>query len=445
MGIVTCISDLNSDSVQKILQDFFKDTDLKVTEMSGHEKFLGTNENYSSDITSISVSFKHGDGSESQINFVTKTTIESVFFKRMSTFIRAFAKEIFWFKRGLPTLVKVCPELKDLSPICYYGYSNYEDRMFRPKNAMDRSVLIARRMFLNKPELGIILLGNLKTGDQPLKMLDRKVIVTPDQCRVVFQTLAKLHGSWLKWKNQEVKEETSDGIRDVDVKSLDFQAQPWMIKPSLKSTHKILSGLLLSHGKPELAQRWNKYSKEQMFKRVMQNLSQECEKGRSKIVTLCHGDLWINNMMFTQDETKVTFLDYQIMQILHPSRDIWYFLAGATDADFRREHLQGLLRDYFQVLQAYLVDLGISLTFEEFEKEIHDRRDYLVVYTVTFMPTFIETEKIEVDTWRSMKELMKKREVEIGRASLPNDSAVLVEIRRRLIGLVEEAADCGFI
>ena len=64
---------------------------------------------------------------------------------------------------------------------------------------------------------------------------------------------------------------------------------------------------------------------------------------------------------------------------------------------------------------------------------------------MTFMPTFIETEKIEVDTWRSMKELMKKREVEIGRASLPNDSAVLVEIRRRLIGLVEEAADCGFI
>ena len=110
--------------------------------------------------------------------------------------------------------------------------------MFRPKNALDRSVLVVRRMFTNKPEIGIILLGNLKSGDQPLKMLDRKVLVTPDQCRVVFQALAKLHGSWLKWRNKAKAEETLDGIRDVDVKSLEFQTQPWMIKPSLSSNHK---------------------------------------------------------------------------------------------------------------------------------------------------------------------------------------------------------------
>ena len=71
--------------------------------------------------------------------------------------------------------------------------------MFRPKNALDRSVLVVRRMFTNKPEIGIILLGNLKSGDQPLKMLDRKVLVTPDQCRVVLQFLTEnglfgLHG-----------------------------------------------------------------------------------------------------------------------------------------------------------------------------------------------------------------------------------------------------------
>lgn len=442
---VTCTSDLNHDTVEKILQDFFTDSSVKITEMSGNEKFLGTNENYSSDITGINVSFKTGDGTETTLSLVIKTTLEIAFIKRLSTFVRQFAKEIFWYKRGLPTLEKVCPELKDLAPICYYGYSSYEDRMFRPKNALDRSVLVVRRMFTNKPEIGIILLGNLKSGDQPLKMLDRKVLVTPDQCRVVFQALAKLHGSWLKWRNKAKAEETLDGIRDVDVKSLEFQTQPWMIKPSLSSNHKIVYGLLESHAEPELAQRWSKYSKEKMFHRLMEILTPESEKARSKIVTLCHGDLWINNMMFSQDETKVTFLDFQIMQILHPARDIWYFLAGATDGDFRREHLHDLLKDYFQVFQVYLVESGISLTFEEFEKEVLDRRDFLLLYTVSFMPTFMATEKIEFNSFGDMKELTKRREVEIGRATGPGDTENLLEIRRRMINMIEEAADCGFI
>ena len=177
----------------------------------------------------------------------------------------------------------------------------------------------------------------------------------------------------------------------------------------------------------------------------MEILTPESEKARSKIVTLCHGDLWINNMMFSQDETKVTFLDFQIMQILHPARDIWYFLAGATDGDFRREHLHDLLQDYFQVFQVYLVESGISLTFEEFEKEVLDRRDFLLLYTVSFMPTFMATEKIEFNSFGDMKELTKRREVEIGLATGPGDTENLLEIRRRMINMIEEAADCGFI
>jgi len=445
MAKVTHVKDLSQDSVEKILQDFYKEPSLKVTEMSGHEKFLGPNENYGSDITSINVTVKHTDGSERQLSLVTKATTEAALFKRISTFIRGFAKETFWFKRGLPTLVKVNPELKDLSPVCYYAYSNYEDRMFRPKNAMDRSVLVARRMFLNKPELGIILLGNLKFGDQPLKMLDRTKLLMPGQCRVVFQSLAKLHGSWLKWKQQGPNEETLDGIRDEDVKSLETRMQPWMVKSQLESVHKVMSGLLQNHGKPELAQRWNKYHKDRLLTRALQILTSESEMAKSKIMTLCHGDFWMNNMMFSEDETKVTFLDFQLMQVDHPARDIWHFLAGTTDADFRRQHLQGLLRDYFDVLQTYLVASGIDLTFEEFEKEVLDRRDFLVVYTVSFMPTFIETEKIEVKTFGDMKSLLKKRETEIGRAAQQDDSATLVEIRRRILSMAEEAADCNFI
>ena len=47
--------------------------------------------------------------------------------------------------------------------------------------------------------------------------------------------------------------------------------------------------------------------------------------------------------MFSEDETQVMLLDYQIMVRLHPARDIWYFLAATTDAEFRKAHLDDLV------------------------------------------------------------------------------------------------------
>lgn len=53
-------------------------------------------------------------------------------------------------------------------------------------------------------------------------------------------------------------------------------------------------------------------------------------------------------MMFSEDETKVTLLDFQLMTILHPARDIWYFLAGTSDAEFRKAHLNDLVKIYIK-------------------------------------------------------------------------------------------------
>jgi hypothetical protein len=34
-----------------------------------------------------------------------------------------------------------------------------------------------------------------------------------------------------------------------------------------------------------------------------------------------------------------------MMALLHPSKDLWYFLSIATDAEFRRDHLKGLVSE----------------------------------------------------------------------------------------------------
>ena len=34
--------------------------------------------------------------------------------------------------------------------------------------------------------------------------------------------------------------------------------------------------------------------------------------------------------MFSEDESQVVLLDYQIMALAHPAKDIWYFLSVAS-------------------------------------------------------------------------------------------------------------------
>lgn len=51
----------------------------------------------------------------------------------------------------------------------------------------------------------------------------------------------------------------------------------------------------------------------------------------SRIVTVCHGDFWSNNILMTKDEDQVAFIDYQMLSLLHPALDIWYLLTVNTD------------------------------------------------------------------------------------------------------------------
>ena len=55
------------------------------------------------------VKVRLSDGTEKPISFVIKTTNDSPLFKKLATFVRPFAKEIFWFQRAHPTLSKLCP------------------------------------------------------------------------------------------------------------------------------------------------------------------------------------------------------------------------------------------------------------------------------------------------------------------------------------------------
>ena len=59
--------------------------------------------------------------------------------------------------------------------------------------------------------------------------------------QVVFQALARLHGSWLKWSRKVGPEQKADGIRTEDIEALSISFPPWTIKSMMKPCARLSS------------------------------------------------------------------------------------------------------------------------------------------------------------------------------------------------------------
>ncbi|KAM3958718.1 uncharacterized protein ACR2FA_007238 [Aphomia sociella] len=102
-----------------------------------------------------------------------------------------------------------------------------------------------------------------------------------------------------------------------------------------------------------------------------------------KYNVLCHGDCWINNMLFKYEEnkpTRVCFLDFQAVRYASPVTDIIYFLCLCTNSTFRSKHFDALKADYYNTLKSSLTvyDIDVSSVYprEDFENEMEDALQY---------------------------------------------------------------------
>jgi hypothetical protein len=115
-----------------------------------------------------------------------------------------------------------------------------------------------------------------------------------NQVRVVLQTLAEFHGSWLKWRHMNANEkDTEDGTRTRDIEALSVEMSPMMMKLMLKDSMKSFPKLLRNFNKDEnLIHRLEVYIQNKMIIRNLEISSTKKEMEKSKIVTLRHGDAW---------------------------------------------------------------------------------------------------------------------------------------------------------
>ena len=67
---------------------------------------------------------------------------------------------------------------------------------------------------------------------------------------------------------------------------------------------------------------------------------------------------------------RVKVLDYQTITLGHPALDIWAMVYSATDAEYRRDHLEADLQAYYGVLSSYMdIKEEYSVFRQELEQE----------------------------------------------------------------------------
>lgn len=79
--------------------------------------------------------------------------------------------------------------------------------------------------------------------------------------------------------------------------------------------------------------------------------------------TICHSDLWSNNILFqySKDIVNCALVDFQVIRYFYPSFDVNLLLFLNTTRDFRKKHFDFLTRYYYETFEEVLRKNGLSV------------------------------------------------------------------------------------
>ena len=300
---------------------------------------------------------------------------------------------------------------------------------------------------MRKVEDGMLILENLtKSKPDPFEMIDKHKVPSLEHSKVAFEALAHFHGAFWRLLN-DPDFDSADGMTKQDAVVAYTENMPvFMLKNMVMKTFESVQQLMKNRNEPqELINRVERWAKTKAMNSVKLML---CDAGKdpSKVKTICHGDFWSNNMMFSHTSDgkpkSVKLLDFQMMALSHPTRDLCYFLYVNTDKAFRDENLEELLKTYFDTYSKYLSPI-LNFTFEEFKSEFNARRDVGFVSGLLVMPNVISPNQRKMDTMADFNAMNRERKEDIASPDKEDDHPMIKEIRRRTLDIVHEFAEIG--
>lgn len=97
---------------------------------------------------------------------------------------------------------------------------------------------------------------------------------------------------------------------------------------------------------------------------IFEKARQQYIKNKNGFITLLHGDLWTNNLLFKYNDqgeaTNVMLIDYALGSINSPGDDIAYLLFSSSNKSICEREWDRLIKHYHKILSQNLIKLNYA-------------------------------------------------------------------------------------
>ncbi|XP_069690959.1 uncharacterized protein [Periplaneta americana] len=390
---------LNAELLQTALKSA-SDADVNVISFEV-KSATAAGDNYASDMFRVTVYYTQGDVAKNT-SLVIKAVKQFHDVNQMVSEGKAFDREIKAFTHILPAIHRL---LRDIFP-----------REFQP--------LGAKLHYCYKgPSACALVLEDLK--DSGFKMAERTRGLDMSHSLLVMKYIGRYHAASIALHEKEPEK------FQVFTESI-FSAES-------KETMENLFNATMRNVAREV-EKWPDYN--ERFASKLHKLADDAymlyvnalKRDEEEFNVLCHGDLWLNNMMFRYSEetgevVDVRFVDYQICHWTSPAIDLQYFFHTSLSSDLiDKQHI--LVQEYYNSLVDALTKLGykhFQPTMSQLEKQLEKRGLYGLLTSCTILPITLADRSNVPDL---MKILTKENEVHL--------SEVYMSVMRKFLPVFEK-------
>ncbi|XP_034111313.1 uncharacterized protein LOC117572550 [Drosophila albomicans] len=196
----------------------------------------------------------------------------------------------------------------------------------------------------------IIVLQDLKALG--FRMQNRLAGLELRQCLLVMKKLAQLHAASIAAQQLEAAQFAQKCAQMKEIvycpEAADFYSR--ILDTSVQQALDSLNGSN-TDGQLSVAIRLIEQLQPTLFAQLQHSIN---AAAATPFSVICHGDLWLNNLMFRAQTEEVIFFDLQAMRRSSPVFDILHFIYTSTRRQLRDIHTDTLLAAYAEALHMEL-------------------------------------------------------------------------------------------